>query len=147
MYCKIWLFEETIIASTETIPQMYCMFRTLAGVAPTCCGWEWLTKSTFITPGSAKNIFCKDLNQSLAYLTKNGSSICTCKGNQRKLDPNACIALLNYTSVGSTCSSMGCPQNYRSYETGTTLRCDNGQLHAPTITLFETACQGRVSKT
>ena len=126
---------------------MHCIFRTLAGSTPTCCGWEWMANSPFITTSSAKNIFCKDLNQSLAYLTKNGSSICTCKGNQRKVDPKACSTLLNYTSVGSTCSSVGCPQNYRSYETGTTFSCDDGQWKAPIITLFETACQGTLIKT
>ena len=124
---------------------MFCVCRTLAGRTSTCCGLEWISTSPFVTENSARNIFCEDRNQSLAQLTKNGSSICTCKKNEKELYPNECLPLLNYTSVGPTCLPNGCPSGYRSYTTGTVLNCNTQfgpQGFHTSITLFETACQG-----
>ena len=119
--------------------------RTFAGRTPSCCGWEWITASPVIAKNTAENIFCEDRNQSLASLTINGSSICTCKQNQQALNPSECISLLNYTSIGSSCSPTGCLSGYRSYATGSIINCNDqydSQGYHTSITLFETACQG-----
>ena len=116
------------------------IYRFLAGHTPSCCGWEWIPLSTFISRSSIGNIVCDDRNQTLAYLIRDGASVCSCKLNRYEETGGKCqLDLLNYTSVGPICSSTGCPQGYHPYQTGSNFSCYNHPFFE--LTLFETACQ------